>query len=427
MEMESGRVPVPALGKAKKQALEKAGGPQSKLANKLLGLWAHGMLSAAMIRGLADLAIQDGAEHPDLLSLAQTGSWGTHKGNCHKEVMKAFCPNHVLLPEGFQVKVNCIDPTTSLEKDELASIYLPHLMFSHWGNNYPNFFKEEFGLGKGQLETFWTGVQKVVQKVEFIAGEPSVSRGDTLDLDRSWGRVGDLSLSMCLIRLQDTGACPFAGVQAMVFLGDDLIVKLIREEQDHSRCRKRKDKTIESSKESGLLSAGVAQRDQDLLCDVKVLSCSHLGRVSWAGSCSRHSGVRRNGWINQRSILAGGAPTWRSPRATTLRAGATIGERVAFAQETEGWLASDEMSYIISRVGERNSGFHFAPLMVYVPHSDEFTIEGVGIHIPNHGTTLVPVLVGPHWAGLEIYKSHTRQFELCFSRFHRPLSRESSF
>ena len=62
MEMESGRVPVPALGKAKKQALEKAGGPQSKLA-KLLGLWAHGMLSAAMIRELADLAIQDGAEH----------------------------------------------------------------------------------------------------------------------------------------------------------------------------------------------------------------------------------------------------------------------------------------------------------------------------------------------------------------------------
>ena len=161
MEMESGRVPVPALGKAKKQALEKAGGPQSKLANKLLGLWAHGMLSAAMIRELADLAIQDGAEHPDLLSLAQTGSWGTHKGNCHKEVMRAFCPNHVLLPEGSQVKVNCIDPKTSLEKDELASIYLPHLMFSHLGNNYPNFFKEEFGLGKGQLETFWTGVQKV--------------------------------------------------------------------------------------------------------------------------------------------------------------------------------------------------------------------------------------------------------------------------
>ena len=96
MEMESGRLPVPALGKAKKQALEKAGGPQSKLANKLLGLWAHGMLSAAMIRELADLAIQDGAEHPDLLSLAQTGSWGTHKGNCHKEVMRAFCPNHVL-------------------------------------------------------------------------------------------------------------------------------------------------------------------------------------------------------------------------------------------------------------------------------------------------------------------------------------------
>ena len=39
---------------------------QSQLANKLLGLWAHGRISAVMCRGLADLAIKDGAQHDEL-------------------------------------------------------------------------------------------------------------------------------------------------------------------------------------------------------------------------------------------------------------------------------------------------------------------------------------------------------------------------
>lgn len=75
LEMESGRRPVP-----KKSALEKV--PQSGLANKLLGLWAHGILSAVMVRDLADLAIQDGASHPELLALAKAGD-GVHNLEMH--------------------------------------------------------------------------------------------------------------------------------------------------------------------------------------------------------------------------------------------------------------------------------------------------------------------------------------------------------
>ena len=160
--MESGRVPVvtkrkKALEEAK--ALEKAEKtPQSGLANKLLGLWAQGLLSAVMIRELADLALQDGASHEDLVSLAKAGAWGQQPGNSHRQIMSTFCPQ-VFLPEGFPVKVVCIDPKTSLEKEEHASIFLPHLKFASLGTHYPAFFHEQFSLGKGSLEKFWAGVE----------------------------------------------------------------------------------------------------------------------------------------------------------------------------------------------------------------------------------------------------------------------------
>ena len=60
LEMESGSVPV------NKAALEKAPGGQSGLASKLLQLWATGILSATLVQTLAELALQDGANHPAL-------------------------------------------------------------------------------------------------------------------------------------------------------------------------------------------------------------------------------------------------------------------------------------------------------------------------------------------------------------------------
>lgn len=153
LEMESGRRPLP-----KKSALEKV--PQSGLANKLLGLWAHGILSAVMVRDLADLAIQDGASHPELLALAKAGGWGAQPGNAHRQIMSTFCPQ-VQLPDGFSVKVGCVDPKTSLEKEDSASIFLPHQVFAQLGEHYPAFFQEQFGLGKDKLSEFWSYVQKV--------------------------------------------------------------------------------------------------------------------------------------------------------------------------------------------------------------------------------------------------------------------------
>ena len=79
----------------KATALEKADGlekHESPLASKLLHLWASGSLSAVMVRELANLALQDGADHPELVKLAQCGNWGAQPGNCHRQILnKLWC------------------------------------------------------------------------------------------------------------------------------------------------------------------------------------------------------------------------------------------------------------------------------------------------------------------------------------------------
>ena len=101
-----------------------------------------------------------------------------------------------MLPEPFSIKVKCIDPKTSVEKVELASVYLPHLQFAHLGEHYPEFFKEFFHVGKGDLEKFWKGVQTT--KDDRLEGHPmrlgvEYQTRDTT-LVWSWGRfLGDMA------------------------------------------------------------------------------------------------------------------------------------------------------------------------------------------------------------------------------------------
>ena len=159
--MESRRQ-VARKGKAleKASALEKAEPNPSSLATKLLHLWGSGLLSATMIRELASLAMEDGASHPELVKLAESGNWGAQPGNIHRQVMGKFCSN-VKLAEPFKVTVNCIDAKTSLEKLDQAAVFLPHLQFAHLAEYYPMCCQEAFSLGKGNLEKFWHGVQEV--------------------------------------------------------------------------------------------------------------------------------------------------------------------------------------------------------------------------------------------------------------------------
>ena len=167
LEQESGRKAIKgnkALEKA--TALEKADGlekHESPLASKLLHLWASGSLSAVMVRELANLALQDGADHPELVKLAQCGNWGAQPGNCHRQILNKFCSD-VMLPEPFSIKVKCIDPKTSLEKEDWASLFLPHQCSSKKHFVSEKTICKNSGLGWRRLEMIEYGTTPCVWK-----------------------------------------------------------------------------------------------------------------------------------------------------------------------------------------------------------------------------------------------------------------------
>lgn len=131
-------------------------GQQSPLATKLLSLWAHGTLSAVMIRELAHLAILEGASHPDLAALAKAGQFGQYDGNVSRDLMQTFAKGLDLTH--CEVEVPCVDPKTSLVENTNSAIFLPHLMFSSLAKGYPHKFESMFSVDG--LVAFWEGALK---------------------------------------------------------------------------------------------------------------------------------------------------------------------------------------------------------------------------------------------------------------------------
>lgn len=124
---------------------------ESALATKLLSLWAHGVLSAVMIRELAHLAVLDGASHEELHALAKAGQFGQNPGNVHKHIVASFCKS--LDIESFEVAVPCIDPNSGEEEDTTAAMFLPHMLFWTFATQYASVFDVFFNTGS--LEDFW--------------------------------------------------------------------------------------------------------------------------------------------------------------------------------------------------------------------------------------------------------------------------------
>ena len=149
---------------------------ESQLATKLLSLWAHGMPSAVLVRELADLVMQDKADHVELVALAKAGNWGSQKGSGHKQILNRFYKKFTM-PDPFHVSVSCIEPKTSRETKEDAAIFLPLLVFAGLGKDHPDFLQQMCHLGKGQLEEFWEGVK--------ATGDDRLN-GHPMTLDKEW-------------------------------------------------------------------------------------------------------------------------------------------------------------------------------------------------------------------------------------------------
>ena len=126
----------------------------SALATRLLLLWSQGTLSAIAIREIAHLAILDGAVHTDLALIANTGTCGSNPGNCHRDILKAFCQS-LSIGEAHSVQVPAVDPKSSKQEMVDAGVFLPHISFSELAqmDQFDEFFQT------GSVPCFWGAVE----------------------------------------------------------------------------------------------------------------------------------------------------------------------------------------------------------------------------------------------------------------------------
>ena len=156
------------VGKGERIPLDK--GKQSRLATALLSLWSHGKLSAITVRYLANCACLDGCHHDELADIAKAGSFGKHPGNCHRDLQSRFV-KQVVVPNPTDVPVRCIDPKSLKKDEEIASAFLPHIMFSSLAA-MPNFY-DLFPIQ--HLERFWDGAEAASD--ERLIHHPMKTRG----------------------------------------------------------------------------------------------------------------------------------------------------------------------------------------------------------------------------------------------------------
>ena len=84
---------------------------------------------------------------------------------------------------------------------------------------------------------------------------------------------------------------------------------------------------------------------------------------------------------------------------------ATIGERIDFAKDSEGWLASDAMTFVLGRIAPVTRDTRFTPVAFYTPQTDEFHFESGFDQISNECDTMIPILYGTDWVAVEISRS----------------------
>ena len=112
--------------------------PQSNLRAALWSLWSEGKLTASLMRHLANMALLDGLQHPEVAKLASLGNFGLHANNCTRDFKRIlFEEPPMSLPESIKVatvlwnpKDACRIPNGTLDVFDPAGL-LHGLAFYH--------------------------------------------------------------------------------------------------------------------------------------------------------------------------------------------------------------------------------------------------------------------------------------------------------
>ena len=137
--------------------------PPSKLVSLLVEQWAWGEMSAPLVQRLAQAAVDDGLEHPDVQKLGLIGSQGKFPGNTHRDLL-LLSGNHALvatpptLQAPIRLKFQTVNETTSREIP--LDFLLPHKLFSALYNTLPRSFASTIlGDDEGNVMRFWDAMR----------------------------------------------------------------------------------------------------------------------------------------------------------------------------------------------------------------------------------------------------------------------------
>ena len=142
--------------------------PDSALVERLLELWAWGILSAPLTQWLAEGTVLDGNSRPDVVALASVGKAGTWASNTRRDLLHR-CLRDMDLPEPVQLRIPYIDKDNALGW-AVVPIVMPSQLCRGLYHKYPEHFQSLLG---GGLQNFWEQVDPQDPK---LLGHPMLAK-----------------------------------------------------------------------------------------------------------------------------------------------------------------------------------------------------------------------------------------------------------
>ena len=143
--------------KAKRQRreLEENEATKSILAYHLVNLVMWGLLSGVRCQQIAQWAVQDGLDHPEIVILAKLGTSGRHKQNVYSELLRRIpLPRITAALTRITIPVKKLFSVSNGFAQKI--ILLPHLLLAHLYKHHIHHFRNRIlGGSESNIEDFW--------------------------------------------------------------------------------------------------------------------------------------------------------------------------------------------------------------------------------------------------------------------------------
>ena len=128
----------------------------SGFAHHFIELWALGLVSGPLLQRSAEIAVDDGLDHEELVEIMDIGHRGDYPGNTRRDLLRKMLRRHPLpLPKKVHVPLAKPSPNDhDVEYGDVA-VMMPSTTLHMLYHRYIQHFRSLLGRG---LANFWSGV-----------------------------------------------------------------------------------------------------------------------------------------------------------------------------------------------------------------------------------------------------------------------------